>query len=87
MMRLTGKKASPWSAGSTVSSPSVLRTKFSNTSASRRMNSPVAAQAFDHPLMDRAYFRELEDRFRSPHLWRYENGTWALTSAVWHDDF
>ncbi len=47
---------------------------------------PVAAQAFDHPLMDRDYFRELEDRFRSPHIWQYENGTWALTSAVWHDD-
>ena len=47
---------------------------------------PVASEAFEHPAMDRDYFRTLEDRFRSPHLWKHENAAWALRHAVWHDD-
>jgi N-acetyl sugar amidotransferase len=46
---------------------------------------PIASAAFDHPIMDRDYFAELEDRFRSPHLWRRENDAWTLKHAVWHD--
>lgn len=46
---------------------------------------PAASAAFDHPRMDRAYFAELEDRFRSPHLWTRKNGDWTLKHAVWHD--
>ena len=45
----------------------------------------AASAAFDHPGMDREYFAELEDRFRSPHLWTSKNGTWTLKHAVWHN--
>jgi len=47
---------------------------------------PNAAPMFEQPQMDRAYFDDLADRFRSPHLWQYENGTWSLRRAVWHDE-
>ena len=46
----------------------------------------VASKQFEQPIMDRAYFDKLSDKFRSPHLWRYDNGTWALRSAVWMND-
>ncbi len=29
------------------------------------------------------YFMHLADRFRSPHLWKYEDGEWRLRHAVW----
>ena len=31
-------------------------------------------------------FHATVDRFRSPHLWKHENGVWNLRHAVWHDD-
>ena len=38
---------------------------------------------FDHPAMDRSYFMELADRFRSPHLWKKnEKGEWELRYRV-----
>jgi N-acetyl sugar amidotransferase len=46
---------------------------------------PVASRMFERPEMDREYFRLLSDRFRSPHLWKYETGEWKLRSAVWHE--
>ena len=36
-----------------------------------------AADCFEQPRMDLAYFMHLADRFRSPHLWQYEGGRWA----------
>jgi len=39
---------------------------------------PIASKLFEQPIMDREYFLHLADRFRSPHLWNYENGTWSL---------
>jgi hypothetical protein len=33
--------------------------------------------------LDRAYFDNLCDRFRSPHLWQYEDGKWSLRHPVW----
>lgn len=39
---------------------------------------PVAHKAFVHPIMDRAYFMKIADRFRSPHLWKKEKGGWKL---------
>jgi len=30
-------------------------------------------------------FHSTVDRFRSPHLWKHENGVWNLRHAVWHD--
>lgn len=39
---------------------------------------PKASRCFEQPMMDRAYFMHLADRFRSPHIWKWENGAWAL---------
>ena len=41
-----------------------------------------AAKMFERPVMDRAYFMELADRFRSPHLWEKVNGEWKLKHQV-----
>jgi hypothetical protein len=27
---------------------------------------------------------KLADTFRSPHLWKWEDGQWKLRHAVWH---
>jgi N-acetyl sugar amidotransferase len=43
---------------------------------------PEAAKQFEDPIMDRAYFTALANRFRSPHLWAYENGAWRLRRTV-----
>lgn len=47
---------------------------------------PVAARQFEQPIMDRDYFMHLADRFRSPHLWKHENGQWKLRRTVWSGD-
>jgi N-acetyl sugar amidotransferase len=44
---------------------------------------PEASRHFEQPIMDRKYFMELADRFRSPHLWRREDGEWRLRHTVW----
>jgi N-acetyl sugar amidotransferase len=44
---------------------------------------PVAAQRFEQPLIDRDYFEGHCDLFRSPHLWKRENGVWQLRHTVW----
>jgi N-acetyl sugar amidotransferase len=44
---------------------------------------PVASKLFEKPIMDREYFHRLTDRFRSPHLWKLENGQWILRHRVW----
>jgi hypothetical protein len=41
---------------------------------------------FEQPVMDRAYFDNLADSFRSPHLWKHEQGQWKLRHAVWHGE-
>lgn len=46
---------------------------------------PEASKMFEQPIMDRAYFMKLADSFRSPHLWKWEDGQWKLRHAVWHD--
>lgn len=43
---------------------------------------PVATNMFEQPIMDRAYFMALADQFRSPHLWKKENGRWKLRHTV-----
>ncbi len=45
-----------------------------------------AAGCFEQPIMDRAYFDRLTDRFRSPHLWQYQDGTWSLRRTVWMEN-
>jgi N-acetyl sugar amidotransferase len=44
-----------------------------------------ASAMFEQPIMDREYFLTLADSFRSPHLWRRENGQWRLRSAVYDE--
>ncbi|MFA6357075.1 MAG: N-acetyl sugar amidotransferase [Candidatus Omnitrophota bacterium] len=42
-------------------------------------------EIMDYISIDPNYFIELCDKFRSPHLWKEENGEWKLRHAVWHD--
>jgi N-acetyl sugar amidotransferase len=44
---------------------------------------PIASEMFENPIMDREYFQRLIDKFRSPHLWVHESGTWKLRHPVW----
>ncbi|MCH7500380.1 MAG: N-acetyl sugar amidotransferase [Nitrospinae bacterium] len=48
---------------------------------------PEASKMFEQPTMTREYFMQLADHFRSPHLWKYDNGEWILRHAVWHEEF
>lgn len=43
---------------------------------------PQASKMFEQPIMDRAYFDRLTDCFRSPHLWKFEDGQWKLRHTV-----
>lgn len=47
---------------------------------------PEASKMFEQPEMDRDYFLHICDRFRSPHIWKYQNGEWILRKAVYGDD-
>ncbi|MHC8508122.1 MAG: N-acetyl sugar amidotransferase [Rhodospirillales bacterium] len=44
-----------------------------------------AARNFEQPVVDRAYFDNLTDSFRSPHIWKHENGAWVLRRRVYDD--
>jgi N-acetyl sugar amidotransferase len=44
---------------------------------------PQATRMFEQPIMDRAYFDNLADSFRSPHLWQHVDGVWQLRHTVW----
>jgi len=44
-------------------------------------------EVMDYIGIDLSYFMELCDKFRSPHLWKKENGEWKLRYAVWHGQF
>lgn len=48
---------------------------------------PIASQQFEQPIMDREYFMQLCDKFRSPHLWKHEDGEWQLRYRVWDQQF
>jgi N-acetyl sugar amidotransferase len=47
---------------------------------------PQASKMFEQPIVDREYFMRLADTFRSPHLWKFEDGEWRLRHAVWHSE-
>lgn len=47
---------------------------------------PQAFKMFEQPIMDDEYFMHLADTFRSPHLWKFEEGEWKLRRQVWHPD-
>ncbi|WP_448546808.1 N-acetyl sugar amidotransferase [Thalassotalea fusca] len=46
---------------------------------------PIASKRFEQPIMTREYFDTLTDHFRSPHLWKYENGNWLQRYTSWQD--
>jgi N-acetyl sugar amidotransferase len=46
---------------------------------------PKASRMFEQPIMDRCYFELLANNFRSPHLWKYDQG-WRLRHPVWQPD-
>jgi N-acetyl sugar amidotransferase len=46
---------------------------------------PEASKMFEQPDITRDYFNDLVDTFRSPHLWKYENGIWSLRHRVFDD--
>ena len=43
---------------------------------------PVASKMFEEPIMNREYFRILTDKFRSPHLWYFEDNEWHLRKKL-----
>ena len=43
---------------------------------------PKASKMFEEPIMNRDYFDNLTDQFRSPHLWKYIDGKWFLRKTV-----
>jgi len=45
---------------------------------------PIASKMFEQPIMDRDYFMHLADRFRSPHIWKWENDEWKLRECVYN---
>lgn len=40
------------------------------------------ARKFKQPIVDREYFFQLCDQFRSPHLWKFVDGSWRLRHTV-----
>ena len=44
---------------------------------------PQASKMFEQPMVDYEYFMHLADTFRSPHIWKYEEGEWKLRRQVW----
>ncbi len=47
---------------------------------------PEAAKMFEHPMMDKEYFLELCDKFRSPHIWQFDNNEWSLRRTTWMEN-
>jgi N-acetyl sugar amidotransferase len=45
---------------------------------------PISSKMFEQPIMNREYFDNLADSFRSPHLWKIEKGIWKLRHTVWN---
>lgn len=43
---------------------------------------PGVSDVFEQPVMDRAYFDNLTDSFRSPHLWKRDGDRWVLRHMV-----
>jgi N-acetyl sugar amidotransferase len=46
---------------------------------------PEASLMFELPTMEREYFQRLTDKFRSPHIWKRENGEWKLRHPIWEN--
>lgn len=46
---------------------------------------PIAHKMFEQPVIDREYFDNLTNQFRSPHLWQYHDGQWQQRHTVWQE--
>lgn len=46
----------------------------------------AVADRFEEPMVDRAYFDALTDRFRSPHLWQKDQQGWRLRRTAWMEN-
>ncbi len=46
---------------------------------------PKAHRALARPEFTRAYYWELADQFRSPHLWEKNDGAWRLRKTIYDD--
>jgi len=44
---------------------------------------PVASHHFAQEMLDKDYFDDLTDYFRSPHIWKRDSGAWSLRHTVW----
>lgn len=50
---------------------------------------PIASRMFEEPIVNRDYYDNLCDSFRSPHIWKYvpskneNDGRWVLRHGVW----
>ena len=38
---------------------------------------------FEQPILNKEYFTNLTDSFRSPHIWKRVEDTWILRNAVY----
>ena len=48
---------------------------------------PNAYKMFEQPIMDKEYFMDICDRFRSPHIWKLDNNNnWILRHASYGDE-
>ena len=45
---------------------------------------PIASKLFEQPVMDREYLDRLIDKFRSPHIWKFESNQWKLRRSVYN---
>ena len=43
---------------------------------------PEASKMFEQPILTREYYTNLTDSFRSPHLWKWEDGVWKLRNSL-----
>jgi hypothetical protein len=43
---------------------------------------PIAASKFEQSTIDSTYFKNLTNKFRSPHLWQYSNESWNLRKSI-----
>ena len=47
---------------------------------------PIASKFFEEPIFNKDYYELLCDKFRSPHLWKWDNEKgWVLRKTVYSD--
>ena len=46
---------------------------------------PLIHKLFEEPIMTKNYFNLLTNKFRSPHIWMFENNNWKLRKTIYND--